>query len=162
MGIRCTQVYGLSDRARALVEDLQPAIGAGSFSGMFDEEGQYPLNRYVRRTYAIRTLLMQADRIRADLAEKLAEIDMVSANETTVFAEYVQAEPWSSGPCIFTALRDADGNPVEESLWAERAMDVATGDASDDDDDDSEDPTWDDIATEMGMPVGGSVSEVSV
>lgn len=33
--------------------------------------------------------------------------------------EYVQACPWSSGPCIFLALRDEAGNPILESLWSE-------------------------------------------
>lgn len=33
---------------------------------------------------------------------------------------YVQAEPWSSGPCTFMALRDAvTKEPVLETLWSE-------------------------------------------
>lgn len=33
--------------------------------------------------------------------------------------EYVQAEPWSSGPVIFLALMDCNGNPIQETLWSE-------------------------------------------
>ena len=156
MGIRCTQVYGLSDGARALVADMAPVPDAGSFPGMFDEEGQYPLNRWVRQTDAMRALQAQADRIREDLSAKLAEIGRAAAAEAAVYTEYVQAEPWSSGPCIFTALRGADGEPVAESLWADRAIDVATGDASDDPDED--DPAWDDMdaAANIAMPAGGA------
>lgn len=38
--------------------------------------------------------------------------------------EYVQATPWSSGPCIFLALRDADTKkPIEETLWPQEMLD---------------------------------------
>ncbi len=37
--------------------------------------------------------------------------------------EYVQASPWSSGPCIFLALRDETGSPVPESLWDDKEID---------------------------------------
>ncbi len=39
-----------------------------------------------------------------------------------VFVEYVQAEPWCSGPCYFIALKDKHGNPVPESLWTDEEM----------------------------------------
>lgn len=47
-----------------------------------------------------------------------------------VIREYVQAEPWSSGPCYFLALEemhiDHEGKehwtPVEESLWSEEEI----------------------------------------
>ena len=34
------------------------------------------------------------------------------------YQEAVQAEPWSSGPCYFVALKDETGNWVPESLWS--------------------------------------------
>lgn len=40
-----------------------------------------------------------------------------------VFYEYIQADPWSSGPCIFLALKDAKGKPVRESLWPKETID---------------------------------------
>ena len=39
-----------------------------------------------------------------------------------VYAESVQAEPWSSGPCFFLALKDENGAWVPESLWSEEAI----------------------------------------
>jgi len=42
-----------------------------------------------------------------------------------VFSEYVQAEPWSSGPCFFLALKDEKGEPVPESLWSQDEIDDA-------------------------------------
>ena len=38
--------------------------------------------------------------------------------------EFIQADPWSSGPCIFLALsRDPEGNdPINETLWDEEEI----------------------------------------
>lgn len=35
----------------------------------------------------------------------------------TVYFEKIQAEPWSSGPVIFLALKNAKGNWIPNSLW---------------------------------------------
>lgn len=43
----------------------------------------------------------------------------------SVVYEYVQACPWSSGPCIFIALRREDGTPIEESLWSNKEIEEA-------------------------------------
>lgn len=40
-----------------------------------------------------------------------------------VFTEYVQAAPWSSGPCYFIALRNERGNVVTQSLWRQEDID---------------------------------------
>ena len=40
-----------------------------------------------------------------------------------VYKEYVQEEPWSSGPCFFLALKDEEGRSVAESLWTEDEVD---------------------------------------
>ena len=40
-----------------------------------------------------------------------------------IFHSYVQAEPWSSGPVIFLALKDENGEIIPESLWDEDEMD---------------------------------------
>ena len=39
--------------------------------------------------------------------------------------EYVQADPWSSGPVIFLALRQENGSPIPESLWSQEEIDQA-------------------------------------
>ncbi len=37
--------------------------------------------------------------------------------------EYIQAEPWSSGPMIFLALRYKENkNPIKSSLWSEEEI----------------------------------------
>lgn len=42
--------------------------------------------------------------------------------EGEIYYEYVQESPWESGPVIFLALKDKDGNVVEESLWTNEEM----------------------------------------
>ena len=43
--------------------------------------------------------------------------------------EYVQASPWSSGPCIFLALSmsplNENNNPIIESLWSDEEIENA-------------------------------------
>lgn len=39
-----------------------------------------------------------------------------------VVREAVQATPWSSGPCFFIALKDEEGNWIQESLWSNKAI----------------------------------------
>ena len=39
------------------------------------------------------------------------------------YHEYIQADPWSSGPCIFMAIWDDENNcPVKETLWDEKEI----------------------------------------
>ena len=42
-----------------------------------------------------------------------------------VYYERVQAEPWSSGPCIFLAIQDEKEKWVPESLWREEDIEAA-------------------------------------
>jgi hypothetical protein len=42
-----------------------------------------------------------------------------------VYEEFIQAEPWSSGPCYFIALKDREGNVVPHSMWADEEIDNA-------------------------------------
>ncbi len=37
--------------------------------------------------------------------------------------EYVQADPWASGPCIFLALRSENG-PIESTLWTDKEIEA--------------------------------------
>lgn len=39
--------------------------------------------------------------------------------DDTNVTEYVQASPRSSGPCIFIALKNENGEPIPGSLWSD-------------------------------------------
>lgn len=42
-----------------------------------------------------------------------------------VFYEAMQADPWSSGPVFFLALKDENGEWVKESLWSDEEIENA-------------------------------------
>ena len=55
---------------------------------------------------------------------RIREYDL--ANGQGIIEEFVQAQPWSSGPCIFMALRFKDSKkPVMQSLWSNKDIDEA-------------------------------------
>lgn len=66
---------------------------------------------------------------------RMGKIDGAFGNEFPLYAytfpdgrvltEYVQAEPWSSGPCYFVALKDEEGKPVTASLWSQSEINNA-------------------------------------
>jgi len=119
---RQTNHYGLSSEARALVKDLVALPdGERGYQGMFEGEN-YPLHRYVDPPATQAAAVAQAE---AALAEARAHLKAACAALPSVYAEYVQDEPWSSGPCIFLALRGPDGAPVTESLWPQEDLDEA-------------------------------------
>ena len=39
-----------------------------------------------------------------------------------IVQEYVQADPWASGPCIFLALRTKGGQSIKETLWTDKEI----------------------------------------
>ena len=60
--------------------------------------------------------------IRGAWVPVVAPLHRYTMPDGRVFVEYVQAEPWCSGPCYFIALKDKHGNPVPESLWTDEEM----------------------------------------
>ena len=52
----------------------------------------------------------------------LAKLHRYTLPNGEQYVEYVQASPWSGGPCYFIALKDKHGNPVQESLWTDEEM----------------------------------------
>lgn len=42
-----------------------------------------------------------------------------------IWVQYVQSEPWASGPCIFLALKnEKSGEVIKESLWTEAEIEA--------------------------------------
>lgn len=55
------------------------------------------------------------------VAGELYEYEIPDPAGNYTVQEYVQAEPWSSGPMYFIALM-RNGQPVPESLWSEEEI----------------------------------------
>jgi hypothetical protein len=69
-------------------------------------------------------------------AENFLSLQEYVLPDGRVIREYVQAEPWSSGPCYFLALEEmieGEWEVLVESLWTEAAIDrIVSGESSQD------------------------------
>lgn len=111
--MRHTQYFGLTQKAKQLITDLtvvQDHIIRKFPDGHIEEFDQ----------------MNSLDMTRSEDYKDASYVGMFDDGPTlrkytlrdgTIYFEFVQASPWSSGPCIFLALKDKDGNVVEESLW---------------------------------------------
>jgi hypothetical protein len=105
--MRCTQYIGLTLEAEALLKPGKTCPTCGHTATRFEELPSSG-HRKARGMY--------------DEEIPLGDFVMLDGN----FAfEYVQASPWSGGPCIFTALKDKDGNWIQETLHSEEEIDNA-------------------------------------
>lgn len=57
--------------------------------------------------------------------DKVADLHRYHLGHGRYFDEYVQAAPWSSGPCFFVALKNERGNVVTQSLYPQSQIDAA-------------------------------------
>ena len=94
--MRTTQVIGLNKRAEAFIE--RNAVNPDG-----EYTGQALLGMFGEGAYTCRVFEYHDDRILSP----------------DYFEEYLQIDPWSSGPMLFLALRWIDGEPIPESLWLE-------------------------------------------
>lgn len=93
---RQTQLAGLTDSARNFIEQR----------GKFLENGDSVLGMFEEEAYILRKF----------------QDSVTGAN----FEEFVQAEPWSSGPVIFIGLKwSYTGKPVQGMNWSQKDIDEA-------------------------------------
>lgn len=58
-------------------------------------------------------------RIKGAWNPRVADLYRYTMPNGEVYEEYVQADPWSGGPCYFIALMDRHGRAVPNSLWTD-------------------------------------------
>ena len=113
--MRTTQFIGLKGRATALVKPINKVVGTQTVIKRFNDgreekvETNIVENQVKRETYGM-TYGMFDEEI---------PLNRYTLPDGTVYQEFVQACPWSSGPMIFLAFQDKDGKPVQESLWTD-------------------------------------------
>ena len=115
MGIRMTQVIGLNERGQVLIEGqevfLYTLIGRKIFADGHEEsykEDFRDSNVKVQRCGEFEGMFGDP-----------YDLQSYTLPDGQVYAEAVQAQPWSSGPCVFLALKGSDGQWIEESLWTD-------------------------------------------
>lgn len=106
--MRTTQYLGLNKNAQTWLKKScqgEPLPTKKFVEGMFGEK----VHQLLKHTLKTPTTIVKTPKAPAYL-------------ETHV-EEYVQAEPWSSGPVVFLALRYSKcKQPVDESLWPEEDL----------------------------------------
>lgn len=118
--MRTTQIIGLNEWAANLVHQTEIVEEIGCYRTFSDARVE-PFNRKVEIPIA------QVNEVGSfvgmfDEEYPLHEYRMPDGRK---YIEFVQAEPWSSGPCIFLALKDDSGNSVPESLWSDEEINNA-------------------------------------
>jgi hypothetical protein len=76
-------------------------------------------DRWVRMPLARREVIGTIEGAYKDVAANLHRYTLPHGE---VYEEFVQATPWSGGPCYHIALRDRTGKVVANSLWSEEEL----------------------------------------
>jgi len=121
MGMRCTQVIGLSQAAQELVQGEEVVI--------YVEEGErvYPDGRREAFSCPVEGSTVRTEETGKCFHGMFGEsypLNRYIFPDGRVLEEAIQAEPWSSGPCIFLALKE-QGEWVKASLWSDEEIDNA-------------------------------------
>lgn len=114
---RSDQYIGLNDWARKLVTRKEKVREHGV--RIFANGKKQKFSRW-RRMPLVRS--EHAGIIRGAWTPEVAKLHRYTLSDGKVYVEFVQAEPWHSGPCYFIALKDRHGNVVPESLWTDEEI----------------------------------------
>jgi hypothetical protein len=128
--MRANQPMGLSPAAERLVNGKIAVESGQHYEGYWGES--FALRAWLQPTGELGRRAAELEALRervATLEAELAELGRrLVAEGGAAYVEYEQDVVYSSGPCMFLALRDAAGQPVSESLWSDCAMyGTATG-----------------------------------
>lgn len=119
MGIRCTQVIGLSERATLLVQGEQVLLYQSIDRRLYPSGGEEEMP--ARAVFGSTVKTQEAGEFGGMFGEPYP-LHSYRLPSGEVLTEKVQAEPWASGPCIFLALTDEAGAWIPESLWTEEEI----------------------------------------
>ena len=109
------QFIGLSEKAKALVT-MEPILIHTNFILRKYPDGKEEniVTPFYRNPITIDT----GDQyFYTDFSDTENYLDVYSFPDGKKYYEYVQDTYWSSGPMIFTAFKDENGNIIEDSLW---------------------------------------------
>jgi hypothetical protein len=116
---RFDQYRGLNDWARKTVlrKEKVRQFGVNVFA-----DGRR--KRFSRWTNLPVARVQVIGKITGAWVDKVADLHRYTLPGGKVYEEYVQADPWSSGPVYHIALRDVKtGKPVRQSLWTQDEID---------------------------------------
>lgn len=118
---RFDQYRGLNDWARKTVLKREKVRIVGVMT--FPDGRRKRFSRWAK-VPAVRIKVIGT--IKGAWIPKVADLHRYIMPGGKVFDEYIQADPWSSGPVYHIALKDArTGKPVAESLWTNEEIEQA-------------------------------------
>lgn len=109
--MRCTQLFGLTDLARAYISENVRTIPCN------------PCPHCGEPTSSTLDMVEYEDASDAGMFNDGPMLHRYNLKVGGYVEEYIQASPWSSGPCIFLALRDEKGNTF--CKWTEEQINSA-------------------------------------
>lgn len=117
---RSDQLIGLNQWASELVQQTRTIVEEGT---RYELDGK-PLDQF-RREIQVPVAKVEVCGKYCGMFEDEYSLHRYTMPDGKVYQEYVQAQPWSSGPCFFLALEDEDGKGVPESFWSEEDINNA-------------------------------------
>lgn len=115
--MRCDQFIGLNPWATRFVGKKQSVHEIGV--RIMPNGKRKRFNRWFRQPIARRTKIGHVKGAFNDIA---CVLNRYVFPDGRIYDEFVQAAPWSSGPCYFLALKDKHGRKIKESLWTEKEL----------------------------------------
>ena len=109
------------DQYMGLTHKAQELLGLNEKAHLYVEKRIFPDGRELTRNVTgTRTVCELSGGRFYGMYDVQYNLHKYTLPDGRVYTEFVQAAPWSSGPMFFIALKDEDGNEVEESLWSQK------------------------------------------
>jgi hypothetical protein len=119
--MRCDQYMGLNSWATGFLLDHQTEAEVVTFAYSPSKEwSPRILSSELKMipTYKVEVI----GKIEGAWDEHVADLHKYLMPDGSEFEEFVQATPWSSGPCYFIALRSSQGTICQDSLWTDQEL----------------------------------------
>jgi hypothetical protein len=118
--MRCDQYVGLNKWASEKVSRQQSVREVGA--RILPNGKALPFDRTIKVPVAKIEVI---GKITGAWTDHVANLHRYTLPDGRIYEEYVQAEPWSSGPCYFIALKNSKGNVISQSLWTDDELGCA-------------------------------------
>jgi len=117
--MRCDQMIGLNDWAKEFILGEEIVIGERSITdSLYD-------GTITTKTEPIKQSTVKKEKYDEAIGFNVWGLNRYIFEDDRVVEEYVQENPWSSGPMFFFALRDTKTQePISESLWSDMEIEA--------------------------------------
>ena len=122
MGMRCDQWIGLNVNAEQIVQGDKVFLYQEKIVRCYsDGHEDTPIERPM---FGSSVTAVESDRKWTGMYDEPYHLMDYQMPDGRVFEEHVQADPWSSGPVVFTALK-CNNEWLKDSLWSDEEIENA-------------------------------------